>query len=272
MLVHLDPFVMGLNGLISCFTNTVSELNIITMRQIIIGREGNQPFAINDEYVSRQHAIFTYDERTGLMTLTDKSRPEVGTFIRMGNQFQQITQCNVDATTDIRLGPFFTFRVGQLFQSPAQPQQPSKPQKPKLEKIDIAYLRKVAENYEETKLKLEQKQANINSLRTLSLVGSLAAGAISPIITNMVGKDVEIPLYYNLIRPGIAVIFLVALMMYCSKASKDIILKKSQNDKNYKISFCCPKCHVPFAGKLYENILAEGKCPKCKVEFYDSKI
>ena len=245
------------------------------MRQIIIGIEGNQPFAINDEYVSRQHAIFSYDESTGLMTLTDKSRPNVGTFIRMGNQFQQISQCNVDATTDIRLGPYFTFRVGQLFQSPSTPKKPSAPQKPKQEKADIAYLRKVAENYEGTKLKLEQKQANINSLRTLSLVGSLAAGVISPIITSMVGENAageKIEWYYQAIGPVVAVIFLISLMMYCSKVSKDIILKKSQNEKNYKISFCCPKCHVPFAGKLYENILAEGKCPKCKVEFYDSKI
>ena len=205
--------------------------------------------------------------------MTDISKPGVGTFIRMGNQFQQISQCNVDVTTDIRLGPFFTFRVGQLFQTPSKPKQtPPLKQKPKQEKSDIAYLRKVAENYEATKIKLEQKQANINSLRTLSLVGSLAAGAISPIVTNLVGKDVEIPLYYHLIGPCVAVLFLVALMVYCSRASKDVILKKSKNDKNYKISFCCPKCHVPFAGKLYENILAEGKCPKCKVEFYDSKI
>jgi len=141
--------------------------------------------------------------------------------------------------------------------------------KPKQEKTDIAYLRKVAENYEETKLKLEQKQANINSLRTLSLVGSIAGGGITTILPKMFGTD---EMLYYLIGPIIAVIFMVALMIYCSKASKDIILKKSKNDKNYKISFCCPKCHVPFAGKLYENILAEGKCPKCKVEFYDSKI
>ena len=38
------------------------------MRQLIIGREGNQPFPIVDEYVSRQHALFTYDESTGIMT------------------------------------------------------------------------------------------------------------------------------------------------------------------------------------------------------------
>ena len=86
----------------------------------------------------------------------------------------------------------------------------------------------------------------------------------------MVGEDVE--WYVLLIGPIIAVVFLVALMVYCSKASKDVIVKKNKNEKNYKITFCCPKCHVPFAGKLYENILAEGKCPKCKAEFYDSKI
>lgn len=239
------------------------------MRQIIIGKAGNQPFAINDEYVSHQHAIFTYDESTGLMTLADKSSTN-GTFVRMGNHYQQISQCNVDATTDVRLGPFFTFRVGQLFQSPSKPPQTTTPPKPKQERVDIAYLRKVAENYEAAKLQLEQKQANINSLRTLSLVGSLAGGGISAIIPKMVGEEVE--WYVLLIGPIIAVLFLVTLMLYCSKASKDVILKKNKNEKNYKISFCCPKCHVPYAGRLYENILAEGKCPKCKVEFYDSKI
>lgn len=243
------------------------------MRQIIIGREGNQPFAINDEYVSRQHAIFTYDERTGLMTLTDKSRPEVGTFIRMGNQFQQISQCNVDATTDIRLGPFFTFRVGQLFQSSSTPSKPSTPPKPKQEKVDIAYLRKVAENYEDTKMKLEQKQTSVNNLRTLSLVGSLSGGTISTILSVMLGEhDQNMKIMALVIGLSVSIIFLVSLMIYCSKKTKEVVVKKSKNDKNYKISFCCPKCHVPFAGKLYENILAEGKCPKCKIEFYDSKI
>lgn len=245
------------------------------MRQIIIGREGNQPFPINDEYVSRQHAIFTYDEVTGAMMLTDKSRPNVGTFVRMGNQYQQITQCNVDATTDVRLGPYFTFRVGQLFQTPAsgpsqKPKQPVTPPKPKQEKVDIAYLRKVAENYEETKLKLEQKHTNVNSLRTMSIVGSVAGGTISALLGQMLGEEMKT--IAMIAGFAVTIIFLVSLMLYCSKANKAIILKKNQNEKTYKISFCCPKCHVPFTGKLYENILAEGKCPKCKAEFYDSNI
>ena len=239
------------------------------MRQLIIGREGNQPFPIVDEYVSRQHALFTYDESTGIMTLTDRSRPQIGTFVRMGNQFQQISQCIVDVKTDVRLGPYFTFRIAQLFQPNVNPPKTLKPEKPKVEKADIAYLRKVAESYEETKIRLDQKQSNVNSLRSLSLVGSLAGGGISAIIPKIVGSE---EWYYYVIGPIIAVLFLVGLMMYCSKASKDIITKKNQNEKRYKISFCCPKCHVPFAGKLYENILAEGKCPKCKVEFHDSNL
>ncbi len=41
------------------------------MRQIIIGKEGKQPFPIKDDYVSRQHAVFTHDEKTGFMRLID---------------------------------------------------------------------------------------------------------------------------------------------------------------------------------------------------------
>lgn len=238
------------------------------MRQIIIGREGNQPFVITDGYVSRIHAIFSYEETTGVMTLTSKSKQ--GTYVRMGNNFQRIEQCFVDATTVVRLGPYFTFSIGQLFQAAAKPKQQSVQRQPQKEKVDIAYLRKVAENYEGTKLKLEQKQANINSLRTLSLVGSIAGGGITTILPKMFGTD---DMVYYLIGPVIAVIFMVSLMIYCSKANKDVIVMKSKNEKNYKIAYCCPnpKCHASLAGRLYENILAEGKCPKCKTEYYDSK-
>lgn len=244
------------------------------MKQIIIGKEGNQPFAINDDYVSRQHAIFTYDEMTGVMTLADRQSSN-GTFVRMGNQFQQISQCNVDATTDVRLGPYFTFRIGQLFQAPVhqKPKQPAPQPKPKEEKVDIAYLRKVAETYEGNRLTLEQKQTNVNNLRTLTLVGSLSGGTISGILGLVLGKeDPQMQIMALVIGLSISVIFLVSLSVYCTKKTKEIAILKSKNEKNYKITFCCPKCHVPFSGKLYENILAEGKCPKCKVEFYDSKI
>lgn len=237
------------------------------MKQTIIGREGNQPFKINDEYVSRRHAEFSFDENTGIMTLTDLSRPGVGTFISTGNAFRKITHCKVDPTTIVRLGPYFTFRIGQLFQSGVK----ISPTKEPTPKEDISYLRDITEKYEETKIKLEQKQANINSVRGLSLMATIAGGGISALLPEFMSQGQNIEWYYRIIGPIIAVILLGSLMFYCNKASKDIIKKKNKNEKMYKISFCCPHCHVPFAGRLYENILAESKCPKCKTEFYEPR-
>lgn len=257
------------------------------MGQLVIGKLGQQPFGINDEYVSRQHAILSWDDQTGVMTLTNQSRN--GTFIQMGNQFQQIDQCMVDRNTNVRLGPFFTFRIGQLFATPVKPNSPVQQgaaglmggnaavsggsgnggQKAQPKRADIAHLRHVAENYEQTKLQLDQKQSNINSLRTMSLVGSLAGGLVSGLLTANGDDSMKA---YTWIGPAIAVILLIALTIYCASASKQIIKKKSENEKKYKIMFCCPVCHVPFAGRLYENILAESKCPKCKAEFFDSGI
>lgn len=242
------------------------------MRQIIIGREGNQPFVITDGYVSRIHAVFSYEETTGVMTLTSKS--EQGTYVRMGNNFQRIEKCFVDATTVVRLGPYFTFTIAQLFQ-PGKQQQPGgggqKPpeNKPK-ERVDISRLRYIAENYEATKLKLDQKQATNGSLRMLSIGGSLLGGVAGSLIPKFFGVNDD-PIY-SAIGPIIAVVFLIVLLLYCSKTGREIIIKKNDNEKKYKINYCCPKCHHVLAGKLYENILAEGKCPKCKAEYYDSKI
>lgn len=234
------------------------------MLQILIGKEGNQPFPISDDYVSRQHCVFVYDDTTGRMTLTDKSTN--GTFIHMGNAYQQVKQCYVDMSTIVRLGPRFVFSISQLFQKDQKPRQTSKP-KPQRE--NIAYLRTVSEQYEETKLKLDQKQANINSLRSLSLTATIAGGAVSTVIPNLFGVDGTMA---KLIGPCIAVVLLVALSVYCSRAGKAVIRERSRNEKDYKMRFCCPKCHTSFANKLYENILAEGKCPKCRTEFFDTTV
>ena len=51
--------------------------------------------------------------------------------------------------------------------------------------------------------------------------------------------------------------------------SKGLIQKKDQNERYFKKNYCCPKCGYHFGLKLYENILAEGKCPNssCRCKF-----
>lgn len=236
------------------------------MMQIIIGKEGNQPFVINDECVSRRHAIFSYDESTNTMTLTDNNSVN-GTYVRMGNQYQRISQCSVDPTTDVKLGPYFSFRIGQLFQQAAsKPLKPSAPKEP--ERADITHLRRISEEYERTKIEIEQRQSNIGSLKSLTIVFSMVGGLISAALP-MMGNSSSMK-QFVWVGPCLAITLAVSVSVYCAKASKKVILKKNANEKNYKIMFSCPKCHLPFTGRLYENILAEGKCPKCKTEFYDT--
>ena len=238
---------------------------------ITIGRNGNQPFPITDGYVSREHAIFTYDQNTGIMTLTDRSGADKGTFVWMGNGFQQISQCNVDASTKVRLGPYFQFQIRQLFQAQTkQPPEPKQPPKPPV-RVDISYLQRVADEYEQTKLQVEQKQASVNSLRSLSLVASLFGGSISGVVSNLFEMDEEYKWVPIVVGLAIGLIIIFSLVYYCNSTSKKLILKKTQNEKQYKKNYGCPKCHISFVGKVYENILAEGKCPKCKAEYYDSR-
>ncbi len=235
------------------------------MRQIIIGKEGNQPFAITDSYVSRRHAILSYDEATRIMTLTD-NKSSNGTYVNLGGVFQRIEQCRVDANTVVRLGPNFTFMIGQLLKSQGGGGGVSKPPQKKPEKVDISHLRWVAENYETTKLKLERKQATINSLRMLTIAGSLIGSVIGAALPRILNEEGN-PLY-SAIGPVVAIVFLIGLLLYCGKAGREVIVKKNQNEKEYKISYCCPKCHAPLAGQVFENVLAAGKCPKCKTEYY----
>lgn len=246
--------------------------------ELIIGKQGNQPFSIVDEYVSRKHAIFTYNEATKEMTLTDTSKN--GTFVKMGGHFQQISTCRVTPNTEVRLGMNFVFRIGQLFNQkanqqvqnstkpiPQNPQSAQQPQKPK--KADIAFLRKVAEQYESNKMQIEKKQNTLNGLRSLTIVGTVLGSVLSGALGMYLGEDAK---QYVWIAPVFTLVFLGSLVTYIISAGGKVLEMKNRNEKDYKIRYCCPTCHLPLAGKLYENILAEGKCGKCKTEYYDSNI
>ena len=47
---------------------------------IIIGKQGNQPFKLTESSISRQHALFHLDEATGKMSLRDSNSTN-GTWI-----------------------------------------------------------------------------------------------------------------------------------------------------------------------------------------------
>lgn len=233
--------------------------------EIIIGKEGNQPFAIGDPNVSRHHAKLIADESKGTMTLIDTNSTN-GTFIHNGSAYMRIypnQPYKVGFDTMIRLGPETCFHIKKLFQQQPAAQKPAKPEHEhkEQEKVDISHLSHMHDSYMEKKAKYDKLNGAVAGMRSMSIIGSLGGGALNQFF----GLKDE---WWATL--AIAVIILVLMNVIISLISNSIIDKKNLNEKNYKLNYCCPKCRTSFAGKYYENILANGHCPNCKAKYYDS--
>ncbi len=246
-------------------------------RQIIIGKEGNQPFALQDPKVSRRHAYLNIDDSGNLILIDNQSTN--GTYIYNGQTFVRLypnQQYKVTADSMIQLGPETRFHVRKLLSNevnkPVQtPQKPKTPEKPKPaaqpRKVNIAILRRVSEVYERNKMEIESKAGMINSLRSCTIIISLLAGSAGTILTNQLGSENAVTISIA-IAVG-AVVLMVILLAVINGYNKKIMQRRKDNEKNYSIRYVCPECKVSFRGKIYENILAEGKCPKCKSVYYE---
>lgn len=253
---------------------------------IIIGTQGTQPFAISDPRVSRRHAVLNITDG-GQMFLIDTSSTN-GTFVYNGSVFVRLYPNQpyvVTPDTMIQLGPETRFhvrkllqRVGALAQSPGNNEiklrQAAKGESagknPK--RVDISNLRKVSEVYEGKKMHIDSKIGMINGLRGLTILITLIAGAVGTFLTqnsslpetSEFGMDPK-----TLIVLFVAIILTVLLQYYIHRYNKNLIRQRKDNEHTYAVKYVCPECHVSFRGKIYENILAERCCPRCKTQYYD---
>lgn len=239
------------------------------IRQIVIGKQGAQPFPINDPNVSRVHATLYIDDVSGVLTLVDSSTN--GTFIYNGTQFIRIPPnkpVQVRPETMIRLGPETRFHVKRLL--PAGifgVNGPTVKEKPVPKKVNIKPLRDVSEEYLRRKSELDTKLNNLNGLRSLTIVLSTMASVGSAVLCNQLGlKDTDAAIF-----SGIMLVVLIGtLLLFINHSVKKISTAKNENERNYAVKYCCPQCHFSFRGKYYENILASGKCPNCKCEYHEA--
>ncbi len=241
-------------------------------RQIVIGKEGTQPFAIHDPKVSRRHATLYIDETTQVMTLVDNGSTN-GTYVYNGTSFVRLCAnqpYTVTSDSMIQLGPDTRFHVRRLLasSSPAQVKTPPKPQKPK--RVDIKPLRRISERYNNEKMELESKTATINGLRSCTIIVSMAVGVVPQLMTSKFDFGENGAFWVAIISIGLGVILLVGLLILINRFNKKLISRRNKNEHDYAVKYCCPECGVSFRGKIYENILSERKCPKCKTEYYES--
>lgn len=230
---------------------------------IIIGKQGNQPFKLTESSISRQHALFHLDEATGKMTLKDSNSTN-GTWIlaRDGKFKRLVGEAPVGLNTLVRLGASATFRIKDLLVKTSV-----KPVANDKKPVDISKLKIVYECYNQNKMSLESKTANIMMWRMASLsLGGIFAVMISLILPKEVAGNETIS---AIIKISGSILAIGISWFVVDMKSKGLIQKKDQNERYFKKNYCCPKCGFHFGLKLYENILAEGKCPNssCRCKF-----
>lgn len=239
---------------------------------MIIGRRGNQPFKIDDPHVGGMHAILDRNAN-GQYFIIDNNSVN-GTFIYNGKDFVRLTPKQpypVNHDTFIQLGPQTRFHVRRLIPAnpaPVQQQHPMQPKQQAPKKADISHLKRISDTYTQQKMKLDSKSQTINGLRSCTILVTLLAGGAGAFFHTQDG-DTTARLINSGISFAIALVLMAILLILISNANKKIIRKRHENEETYAVKYVCPECHVSFRGKIYENILLEGSCPRCKTKYYD---
>lgn len=226
---------------------------------IIIGRQGNQPFPLTEPSISKRHASFHLDEATGKMTLRDEHSTN-GTYIKMkdGTFRRLYGEVVVGPGTMVRLGAKQVFMINELVKKTAPPPPQA---------VDISHLRGIYETYNAQRMRLEAQQSSIMMLRIGSM--SLSAVVVNVLAEVLIPKD-SLTSVSNAVVRLIGTILAVGISwLLVDMKSKGLIRKRNQNDRYFKKNYCCPKCGYHFGPRIYENILAEGRCPNsnCKCKF-----
>ena len=229
---------------------------------IVVGREGDQPFKIDNPGVSRKH-VQVEDLGNGLFLLEDLNSSN-GTFVNN----QKIIKKTVSLKDDIRLGATYPLSLQQLFPTAivAQPKQEVSKQskannesKQEMTAVSIRHLRNIRERYEYERTAI-LKEASTSQVKRM----------LPPIIVSAVLLVISLFLDGSLVaivRPVVAIVGVVLLAYmtykhYQVQASKPERLERAK--KQYQIDYVCPQCKA-FLGDLpFENIQNQGKCSKCK--------
>lgn len=224
------------------------------VREIIIGKEGNQPFQITDARVSRKHAKITIDEN-GDMVLEDLQSTN-GTFVLLKNgNYKRITQQKLTKGMTVRFGPELEFKVSDLINRYLSKEGHA----PAAAEYDITPLKYLEENYNREKVIVEQKLSSNGMFR----MAVFSLGGIMATITGFVLTDPR----YRIVAPLVTLLVAGLGFLILIRQSNKLIRRRNMCDSNFKRNFVCPHCHMSFVGKMYANIRLVGKCPNCKSKF-----
>ncbi len=213
------------------------------MKEIIIGKEGNQPFKITSDGVSRRHASITIRD-DGKWILKDLDSTN-GTFIRNEKmQFEQIIEKRIDEMTVIRLGSDSTIRSFTFTAFQALKEDPEN------YSFDFKKLRMEWDALMEKKERLEVKIVQLSFAPILISLVLIVGSCFIPSdwsSSQQMGTMRAIMILPSIVSP--------LINSYGKKRLKSLM-------DEIKNTIVCPnpECRLP----LSEAEIMQGRCMKCR--------
>lgn len=227
--------------------------------ELIIGRKGEQPFAITDKSVSGKHLKLTSlpDGNVQVEDLGSRN----GTFIDGVRIIKKVVSRN----TVVQMGSTFTFCISDVLpevkKSPVPPTPPTPPTPPKPE-YDEEILRKfqnlesVWNKYQEEKITLQKNNASKGFLRMLPMFVLGGLGYLVSCIPELADFRTAITL------AGLGIGIMITWISYKSATSLPEQMEKL--NQQFQIDYVCPKCKQFLGFTPFEGLKNRGQCSACK--------
>lgn len=214
------------------------------MKEIVIGRDGNQPFKITAEGVSAHHARLTIQDN-GKWLLTDLgSRNGTYVFNQHTHQFDLIEVKIIDENSLIRLGPDDTIRCYQFIARQLV--------KENQEDFSVEF-QELQRKWHDIQNKKEQLERQITRKAFLPVGLSLVLMGLTCGLPESWSADARI----NAIRAVMLVPSLLSPYLNSSGRKQ----QKKLNEEIKEMLVCPnPDCGLP----LSESEIRKGRCAKCK--------
>ena len=212
------------------------------MKEVIIGKSGDQPFAIKNDCVSRRHARITIDAQ-GQWTLEDLGSSN-GTFVQDENgEFMQVKKVAIGEFTRIALGA--TTAAGYYFYAHHILEENGSYE------AEMRHVIKTYQRLVDEKKELEEKN------KTQATIIRILPPLVSALV--MIIVFVFVPQYrmYIAVSGVIATSLATMLGMYQAKNTEAM---KAIAEKQARL-IRCPKCNR----QLTPSDVQSEQCPKCGV-------
>ncbi len=228
------------------------------MKEIIIGRKGNQVTPITDPTVSRHHCKVTVAD-DGSMTIENLSGS--GTSV----DGVEIIRKSVSKDSIVGLGPSFRAPLSALLGSLAASDKPSSPPskapeaKTEPPKVTITHLRRVWEDYNNANLEIADKQRKINLVRTGLGIFTMCA---MPTIF-FLG-----PVGYVLTGVGV----LGNIYSFAGMRNAETPAERQERQDQFDDAWVCPnpKCRRSLPARNYKLLVRNHQaCPYCKAKYVE---